>query len=104
MKADESANVPLGLIASDARVYRLRNESGVRDLFVDDGISDGWYFATYYRTPKGSFRRFRSPALPLRGSRVIAQADLDLYAEKHRLRRVALPGDPQTTGGPDEPE
>jgi hypothetical protein len=57
-----------------------------RRLFVDDGISDGKWFATFYRKPNGSLKRFVSPYLPERATRAQAQTDLDAYARERDLK------------------
>lgn len=63
-------------------------------LFVSSGISDGEDWMTVYVKPgkDGRYRsgshRLKSPALPLRGTREDAQADLDRYAEKKGFVRI----------------
>lgn len=52
-----------------------------RVLFVDDGISRGRSWATYWRKENGSVARFKSPQLADRPTRLEAQADLDAYAD-----------------------
>lgn len=52
-----------------------------RVLFVADGISGGKWWATYYRKPSGSLKRLASKFLPLRESRLAAEADLRLWAD-----------------------
>jgi len=56
-----------------------------RNLFVGDGISSGAAYGTFYRKQNGSLKRFKSPALPMRNFRALAQHDLDRYALKHGL-------------------
>jgi len=60
-------------------------------LFVSDGISNGESWATYYRKPNGSLKRVVSANLPQRKDRARAQADLELYAQTHKLERAPEP-------------
>jgi len=57
-----------------------------RILFVDDGISKGKAWGTFYRVQQtGSLRRFKSPSLPMRPTQKCAEEDLAAYASRHRL-------------------
>lgn len=53
-----------------------------RTLFIDQGIGDTW--ATYYRKPNGSLKRFTG--LKPKPTRAEALADLREYAEKKGLQ------------------
>jgi len=64
---------------------------GKREFFVHDGISLGISWGTFWRKPDGSLRQVKSPWLPTRCNRSLAQADLEDWAEARGLRRV----DPQ---------
>lgn len=67
-------------------LYTYYRTTGNRVLHVSDGISRGKAFGTFYRTPKGNLKRFKSPQLPMRPSAAEAQADLDAYARTHMCR------------------
>jgi len=64
----------------------MRRDRRTRILFVSDGISGGTCWCTYWRKPNGSLARLKTPRLPLRSTWAGAQADLDEYACKHKLR------------------
>ena len=54
-----------------------------RVLFVSPGISGGdCWMTVYYKSNGISTKRLVSPALPLRETKELAQADLDRYAEQ----------------------
>ncbi len=60
-----------------------------RVLFVAPGLG-GKTFMTFYRLPSGALKRFvaRGNALSPRGTREAAQADLDAYARRRKLKAV----------------
>lgn len=56
-----------------------------RIIFVSDGISGSRAWFTCFRKSSGSLKRVVTPALPERWNRDDAQADLDAFAQTHRL-------------------
>jgi len=50
-------------------------------VFVSPGISGGGAWMTCYRKDNGSLARLKRQALPVRGTRAGAEADLIAYAE-----------------------
>lgn len=62
-----------------------------RILFVHDGISNGRWWATYYRLPNGSLKRYVSPHLPSRTNKADAQDNLDRYARRRRWHEADIP-------------
>lgn len=62
-----------------------RDENG-RVYFVSDGISQGEFWGTFYRSGTGSLRRYRG--LPMREDKRQAEEDLKLYAAARKWIEV----------------
>ena len=59
---------------------RVHGMTGTR-FFVDDGISQGEWWATYTRKPNGSMKRLVSRHLPLRPTPEEALLDLEAWLD-----------------------
>lgn len=63
-------------------------EKGVRVLrVVEVRTAEGTMYRSGWCTRTGAQMIFTSPALPLRSTRGEAQADLNAYADRHRLQQ-----------------
>lgn len=69
--------------------FRKYRDFQGRILFVSPGLSDGAVYMTVYRKPGGKgVHRVKSKFLPLRGTRELAQQDLDRYAREREMEEV----------------
>lgn len=83
--SEESSEPVLGEVPE----VRYVDDAGA-EYCTSTGIGSGGLWFTVKRDPgKTSVHRVKSPALPDRPTRAEAQADLDAYAKKHRLRAKA---------------
>jgi hypothetical protein len=57
-----------------------------RTPFISDGISSGRQYGSFYRKPSGALKRVVSRLLPMRDTRVEAEADLAQYARRNGLK------------------
>jgi len=80
---------------SKHRNYYYNSPSGRAILFVDDGISDGKKWGTFYckhgNGGSGSLKRLNSSKLPMKDNARDAQLDLDQFAIDHHLQECFEP-------------